>query len=84
MVMLTYASDRPEYSLANELIRTVSAKLSLPLIDVRPRFATLCPTVECPALLLPDGHPNAQGYVEFAQLVAAGLRANRWPGPAPP
>jgi lysophospholipase L1-like esterase len=77
-VLLTYASHLSSYAPANDAIRSMS---DLPIIDVTPRFAEICPSGQCPGLFRPSQHPNANGYRIMAAVVWNGLREA---GLAPP
>jgi len=77
-VLLTYASHLSSYAQANDAIQSMD---DLPLIDVTPRFAAICPSGQCPDLFRPSQHPNANGYRIMAAIVWNGLREA---GLAPP
>jgi lysophospholipase L1-like esterase len=73
LYLMTYPSQRTFYTLANHEIGSVAIQTGTPLIDLSKTFEPLCPEVECPAVLLPDGHPNAPGYRIIAETILTRL-----------
>jgi lysophospholipase L1-like esterase len=73
LYLMTYPSRRGFYPAASQEIEAVAEKTGAPLIDLSAVFAPICPQVECPAVLLKDGHPNASGYRIIAETILARL-----------
>lgn len=71
LVLLTYPSHDPLYELPSNVITTLT---DLPIVDLTPRFQSLCPTDECPDLFRRDQHPNANGYRVMAAILFNYLR----------
>ena len=71
MILLTYPSHKSLYGMANTVIASMT---DLPVIDLTPRFTTLCPDGDCPEVFRRDQHPNANGYRLMAAIVFNHLR----------
>jgi len=72
-LLMTYPSDRHLYAHANRVLRAAAAATDAPLLDLAPRFASLCPDEACPVLFFEDGHPKAPGYRRVADALAGWL-----------
>jgi lysophospholipase L1-like esterase len=74
-IVLTYPADVERYQAANEEIRKVAARFDVPVIDLAERFKARCTSPTCAEFLFQDGHPNAAGYRQVAEEIAAALPA---------
>lgn len=71
----TYPSNAGLYRLANLVIRTVARAQGRSVVDLAAVFAERCAgDPDCPELLLPDGHPTAQGYGVVAEVLRDEIR----------
>ncbi len=70
--LLTYASDREAYAMANASMRDVAGRRGVSLIDAQRWFRgqDALPRDE---VFFADGHPREMGYEVFARLVLNGL-----------
>ena len=73
LYLMTYPSRRGFYPAASQEIEAVAEETGTPLIDLSAVFAPICPQVDCPAVLLQDGHPNPAGYRTIAETILARL-----------
>jgi lysophospholipase L1-like esterase len=69
LYLMTYPSRRPFYASASQAIAAVAVETGTPLVDLSKLFEPICPQVECPQVLLQDGHPNASGYRTVAEAL---------------
>jgi lysophospholipase L1-like esterase len=70
-ILLTYPSHQSLYAHANNVITTMT---DLPVVDLAPRFQSLCSTEDCPELFRRSQHPNANGYRVMAAILFNYLR----------
>jgi len=69
LVLLTYPTRRPNYAVANRVIRLVARLTGTPLVDLAEHFSPYCPEEDCPDYLFADHHPRARGYRVVAETL---------------
>jgi len=81
-ILSTYGADRDPYGPVNEGIREAAAEVGSSLVDAARAFRSGGPDIERTRLLLPDDHPDREGYGVLARLVLNELvEAGVVPGP---
>lgn len=87
LLFLTYPSSNPFYPASSRSLRQVAESEARPLIDLEAQMRTLCaddPEDGCPTRFLADkAHPNARGYDDIGQFVAARFHTVLREGVAP-
>jgi lysophospholipase L1-like esterase len=78
LLVMTYPSNVFVYAAANRVVRGVTQRLDVRMLDLTPRFLQACatPTTKgCDRYFLSDQHPNAAGHVMVADAIAEQLRS---------